>query len=144
MIRAVVMTVLAFGLATSASAQTAHTHGSTPPPMQAMSVEDMGRMTHAEAAPVSVLTASEPAENSAVDGPPPALSLIFARPMRLDGLNLIDESGETIPIDASEFSPAPAIRIPLPALRPGRWEADWRASGPDDVIATGEIDFTVQ
>ena len=90
------------------------------------------------------LVASQPADGSAEPHPPAALLLEFSGPVRLTALVIADRSGTRVETGFSlGLLRVPAHSVPLPALWPGAYTAQWRARPADRLPIGGTIAFTV-
>jgi methionine-rich copper-binding protein CopC len=85
-----------------------------------------------------------PAHGSALREAPEALSLSFARPVRLTAVRLYDGAGSEIDLPGKRsIEPAKTRRIALPPLQAGDYRVEWRALSSDGHPVDGAFGFSI-
>jgi methionine-rich copper-binding protein CopC len=90
------------------------------------------------------LQSSIPSDQARLSAAPAALTLDFSESARLTVLSLT-RSGHLIPVTLNHDAKASSrIVVPLPALKPGTYEVQWRVIAEDDGHVThGSFRFTI-
>jgi methionine-rich copper-binding protein CopC len=89
----------------------------------------------------SALESSVPANGSTVTDPK-TITLTFSDAVRLVTLKLKAADAEVVvPVDKSAAA-AKSFSLPLPSLKPAKYEAKWTASADDGHVMTGSFSFT--
>jgi len=90
------------------------------------------------------LRSSIPSNQAQLSAAPAALTLNFSESARLTALSL-SSSGQLIPVMLNPDAKASSgIIVPLPALKPGSYEVQWRVMAADDGHVThGSFSFTI-
>lgn len=89
------------------------------------------------------LRSAVPADGSVVSAPPSHVVLDFSEPARLTAAWIQRSGGPKSKLERLPQQSAARVAVPLPALRPGRYELSWRALSADGHIVPGHIHFTV-
>lgn len=91
------------------------------------------------------LASSDPADGSAVDGSPPAITLLFTEDLRADRsfFNLKDAAGETLGRGGPDPANRRALVLAPPELPPGEYRVEWAAIGSDGHVERGIVRFAV-
>jgi methionine-rich copper-binding protein CopC len=96
----------------------------------------------AERSESSILVNSSPAAGSAVSGPVNVLKLRFNPPARLDEVTVSGPDG-LMPMMIHPVGETVGYSIPLPALGPGSYMVNWRATTQTKAYR-GSVSFTVK
>ena len=90
------------------------------------------------------LESSIPASNAQLAEAPAILTLRFSEPAQLTLLTLTT-AGHAVPVTLNRDAKAGAeVVVPLPALKPGSYQVQWRVIAADDGHVThGKFSFTV-
>ena len=90
---------------------------------------------------------SEPADGAVVRGTPPAVALMFAGPVRVMTLRLLDEAGREKKL-AREGDRTAAVQEVRAAVQdrlvPGAYRIEWRGASPDGHVGGGTVRFRVE
>ena len=89
---------------------------------------------------------AEPADGAVLRSSPPAISLMFAAPVRVMTLKLLDESGRERRL-AREGERGAAVRevraTVQETLSPGAYRVEWRGASADGHVGGGTLAFRV-
>ncbi len=90
------------------------------------------------------LRGSEPAADAELAGSPKSLSLSFNEKVQLAVLTLTTDAG-SLPLTIDRDRPAALqVTVPLPALKPGKYQVQWSAlSAADGHVSKGGFAFTI-
>ena len=90
---------------------------------------------------------AEPADGAVLRGSPPAISLMFAMPVRVMTLKLLDEAGRERKL-VREGDRAAAVEqvraIVQETLPPGAYRVEWRGASADGHVGGGTVSFRVE
>jgi methionine-rich copper-binding protein CopC len=93
----------------------------------------------------SHLKISFPKEGQQLNKPPEDLTLEFDAQVKLVRLQLTDQSGNSIKIDAQPSKDfKAAFRVALPVLETGSYKVKWLAMGKDAHKLKGDFTFTIK
>ncbi|MBR0667056.1 copper resistance protein CopC [Roseomonas hellenica] len=95
----------------------------------------------------SELHHTEPADGAVLRGSPPAIALLFAAPVRVMTLRLLDERGreQRLVREGAPGAAATEIRATVQeALPPGAYRVEWRGASPDGHVGGGTLSFRVE
>ena len=90
---------------------------------------------------------AEPADGAVLRSSPPAISLMFAAPVRVMTLRLLDESGRErrLAREGERGAAAEDVRATVQeTLPPGTYRVEWRGASPDGHIGSGTLAFRVE
>ncbi len=90
---------------------------------------------------------SEPADGEVLRNSPPAISLMFAEPVRVMTLRLLDERGRErrLARQGERSAPVQELRATVQeTLPPGAYRIEWRGASPDGHVGGGTLAFRVE
>lgn len=90
---------------------------------------------------------AEPADGAVLRGSPPAISLMFAMPVRVMTLRLLDESGRERRLvrEGERGTAVQELRATVQeTLPPGSYRVEWRGASPDGHVGGGALGFRVE
>lgn len=94
----------------------------------------------------SELHHAEPADGAVLRSSPPAISLMFAAPVRVMTLKLLDESGRErrLTREGERGAAVQEVRATVQeALQPGAYRVEWRGASADGHVGGGALAFRV-
>ena len=90
---------------------------------------------------------AEPADGAVLRSSPPAISLMFAMPVRVMTLKLLDEAGREKKL-AREGDRAAAVQevraTVQETLPPGAYRVEWRGASADGHVGGGTLGFRIE
>ncbi|MDN3563580.1 copper resistance protein CopC [Paeniroseomonas aquatica] len=90
---------------------------------------------------------AQPADGAVLRNSPPAISLMFAVPVRVVTLRLLDESGRERRITREGERGAAVEKVHATVqetLPPGAYRVEWRGASPDGHVGGGTLAFRVE
>lgn len=97
----------------------------------------------------AVLVSSSPKNNAVLSTPPKKVSLHFDARIekRVAEVTLLDSRGRRVPLPSAKngytSGPSDTLIIPMPSLKPGRYQLRYKILATDGHITPGLIGFTV-
>ena len=91
----------------------------------------------------TVLSSSNPADNSIETIAPENIALGFSTEVRLTAFSVEDNDGKVIDLGAMPTTTQQEFSISTPAIPPGTYIVKWRAVGADMHIVSGEFQFEI-
>ena len=95
----------------------------------------------------SELHHAEPADGAVLRSSPPAVSLMFAMPVRVMTLKLLDEAGRERKLarDGERGAAVAEVRATVQeTLPPGAYRVEWRGASADGHVGGGTVGFRVE
>ncbi|MCO6415824.1 copper resistance protein CopC [Siccirubricoccus sp. KC 17139] len=95
----------------------------------------------------SELHHAEPADGAVLRGSPPAISLMFAMPVRVMTLKLLDEAGreKKLAREGERSAAVEEVRATVQeTLPPGGYRIEWRGASADGHVGGGTLAFRVE
>ena len=90
---------------------------------------------------------AEPADGAVLRSSPPAISLMFAMPVRVMTLKLLDEAGRERKLarDGERGAAVAEVRATVQeTLPPGTYRVEWRGASADGHVGGGTVGFRVE
>ena len=90
---------------------------------------------------------AEPADGAVLRGSPPTIALMFAMPVRVMTLRLLDESGRErrLAREGERTAAVQELRASVQeTLPPGAYRVEWRGASPDGHVGGGTLAFRVE
>ena len=90
---------------------------------------------------------AEPADGAVLRASPPAIALMFAMPVRVMTLRLLDESGRErrLAREGERGAAVEEVRATVQeTLPPGAYRIEWRGASPDGHVGGGTLAFRVE
>ena len=95
----------------------------------------------------SELHHAEPADGAVLRSSPPAISLMFAMPVRVMTLKLLDEAGreKKLAREGDRAAAVEQVRATVQeTLPPGAYRVEWRGASADGHVGGGTLAFRVE
>lgn len=95
----------------------------------------------------SELHHAEPADGAVLRSSPPAISLMFAMPVRVMTLKLLDEAGreKKLAREGDRAAAVEEVRATVQeTLPPGAYRVEWRGASADGHVGGGTVAFRVE
>ena len=95
----------------------------------------------------SELHHAEPADGAVLRGSPPAISLMFAMPVRVMTLKLLDEAGREKKLvrEGDRAAAVEQVRATVQeTLLPGAYRVEWRGASADGHVGGGTLAFRIE
>ena len=89
------------------------------------------------------LVSSVPADKSELSVAPKETVLTFAEPVVLTSARLQSSDGAKTVLKPLPDKPVKEAHVALPALAPGRYTLQWRATSDDGHVMSGELSFVI-